>query len=811
MTTQNGYYKIRSAAVVGSGTMGSGIAALLAGVGIPVKLYDIVPRELTGAEAAAGLTLESPAVRYRIVNDNIAAYKNARPPALYLAEDKALITACNLDDDFDALGEVDWVIEVIVENLKIKQGFFEKLDAIRKPGQIVTSNTSGIPIHALAEGRSDDFRKHFLGTHFFNPPRYLKLLELIPSPDTDRALVEFFRQFGAQRLGKGIVLCKDTPNFIANRIGIASNTFRMNYAMELGLTVEQTDAIAGPPMGYPKTAVFRLLDLVGLDLVAMINANSARVLSDPIFHQTGAKGSQVVATMIEQGWLGNKTNVGFYKMVRDKDGGKAFWPLDVDTMTHVEPGKVRFDSVGATRKISDLGERLRAWVQHEDKAAQYAWHTLAFSWSYSAERIPEIADTVYAIDDAMRWGWGVKAGPFETWDMLGVAGTIERMEADGYAVADWVKQMLAKGHASFYRDTPAGREAYSPLTGAYEPLPVPPTAISVGHLRSTDRELAGNDEASLFDMGDGVLLLEFHGKANTIGDGVGDMIEEALDRFERDPQVSGMVIGNEGDLFSAGANLDMQKFMSAGEPPAVLVERMTRRFQDLFMRIRYADKPVVAAPFDRVLGGGTEISLSSARIVAHMDLYMGLVEVGVGIIPGWGGCKEMLRRVVNPHMRIENADPLPPLQKVLMQIGTAKVSMGAKEAREIGFLQPTDRIVMDRDQLLGEAKREVLHLACSGYAAPVAEKIYAAGRDILSAARVSIWQMEQGGYISAHDRLITEKLAQVLTGGDLSAPTWVDEQYILDMERAALVELIQTPKSLERMMHLLQTGKPLRN
>lgn len=807
--SENGHYNIRSAAVVGSGTMGSGIAALLAGVGIPVWLLDIAPKELTPAEAAKGLTLEHRAVKNRIVTDNIAKYKKANPPVLYLDSDLELITPGNLDDDFDKLGQVDWVIEVIVENLEVKRSFFAKLDEVRHPGQIISSNTSGIPIHKLAEGRSDDFRANFLGTHFFNPPRFLKLLEVIPTPETNPVLVEFFRTFGAQRLGKGVVVCKDTPNFIANRIG-GANGFRMSYALDNGYTVEETDAIAGPLMGYPKTAVFRLMDLVGLDVAAMVGQNLGKVLPGDAAAGVGENAPRVMQTLLDKGWLGNKSGVGFYKAVAKADGSKEFWSLDVTTMEHVPPTKVRFDSIGAVRRIDDLGERLRAWVRLDDRAAQYVWHTLAFLFSYSAERIPEISDTIYAIDDAMRWGYMMQAGPFESWDMLGVAYAVERMEKDGYAVAPWVKDMLDKGHDRFYHYTTAGRECYNPLTGQYEVVPGTEKAVNVAFLKHNQRELERNNDASLHDMGDGVLLLEFHSKANTITGGTMDMFDTALD-YLKHPTWGGLVIGNEGEMFCAGANLDPQALMMAGEPPAVVVEKMTRRLQDALMAVRYADKPVVAAPFDRVLGGGTEIALAAARRVAAMELYIGLVEVGVGLVPAGGGCKELVRRLINPVMRTQNADVLPHLQRVLETIGTAKVSMGAKQAFELGFLGEGDRIVMDRERLLGEAKREALHMAHSGYVAPRLEKVYAAGRDVYNAARVSLWQMEQGGYISAHDRFITDKLAYILTGGDISAPAWLDEQYFLDLERSTFVELIQHPMSMARIMHMLNTGKPLRN
>lgn len=805
-------FHIRSAAVVGSGTMGGSIAALLAGVGIPVTLLDIAPSKLTEKEAARGLTLDEPEVRNRIVRENMAKLQKSRPPAFYSRTDEDLISPGNLEDDFEKLAVVDWVIEVIVENLEIKRGFFERLDAIRPQGQIVSSNTSGLPISELAAGHSDDFRRHFLGTHFFNPPRYLKLLELIPTVDTDPALLHFFREFAPRRLGKGVVLCKDTPNFIANRVGGANNGFRMSYGLENGYAVEEVDAIAGPLMGYPKTAVFRLLDLVGLDVAQLVMANIAAVLpGDAAGCRGDGKMGTVMESMVEREWLGNKTNIGFYERVRTTGGGKEFWPLDVEKMEHVPPTKVRFDSIGAVRNIDDLGERLRTWVQLEDRAAQYVWHTLAFLFEYAAERVLDIADELISIDDAMRWGYMMAAGPFEYWDILGVAETAARMRKDGYKVSSWVMDMLTSGHSSFYREVKGIKEQFDRQRGVYVPVAESKTALRVSSLRQVGRELEGNTEASLFDMGDGVLLLEFHGKANTLGVGVVEMAKAALERLEESADMAGMVIGNQGRMFSAGANIDPQTLLAGGETPTAAVDRMYRAFQNLMQRMRYCPKPVVAAPFDRTLGGGTEVVLAAARIVAHIELYMGLVEVGIGLVPAGGGCKEMLRRVMNPAMTVPNADPFPVIQKIFETIGMAKVSVSAVEAREMGYLQPADRIVMDRERLLDEAKREVLHLALSDYVPPRREKIYAGGRDMLAALRSALFQMREGEHISDHDQLIGEKLGWILAGGDISAPEWVDEQYILDLEREAFVELIQTGKTMERVLHTLKTGQPLRN
>lgn len=806
------YYHVRRAAVIGSGTMGGGIAALLAGVGIRVTLLDIAPSKLREEEDISGLTLESPQVRNRIVQAGVERMKKSQPPTFYSSEDVMLISQGNLEDDFSELKKVDWVVEAIVEDLEIKRRFYKRLDSIRPIGQIVSSNTSGLLIHDLSSNLSADFRRHFLGTHFFNPPRYMRLLEIIPTRETDPDLVEFLSQFASLRLGKGVVLCKDTPNFIANRIGGASSSFRMSFGLENGYSIEEVDRIAGPLMGYPKTAVFRLLDLVGVDVASMVSSNIADALpGDAAGSGLQGRVGEIMNTLVERGWLGTKSEIGFYKQVDHPDGSREFWPLDTDLMEHVPPGKVRFDSIGEVRNIKDLGERLRAWVQLNDRAAQYVWHTLAFLLSYSSMRVPDISDDILSIDRAMRLGFMMEAGPFEYWDLLGVSDTVSRMDAGGYEVAQWVRDMLGNGHTCFYRITADGKEQYNPLRAEYEKIEVSHKSVSVRALRASGKELNSNSEASLFDIDDGVLLLEFHGKANTIGAGVIEMVQAALDIMERNSEYLGMVIGNQGSLFSAGANIDPQSLIGGGESPAKVVDRLARGFQTTMMGLRYCDKPIVVAPFGRTLGGATEFVLAGTRIVAHIDVYMGLVEVGVGLVPAGGGCKELLRRVVNPVMAIMDGDPLPPIKSVFETVGMAKVSMGAVEARHLGFILPADRIVMNLDELLGEAKREVLHLSGSGYVPPRREKIYAAGRDTLAALRAALFQMHEGKYISDHDRLIGDKLAWILTGGDLSNPTWVDEQYILDLEREAFVDLIQMPKTIERIVYTLKTGKPLRN
>jgi 3-hydroxyacyl-CoA dehydrogenase len=786
-------FQIRRAAVVGAGTMGGGIAALLAGVGIPVTLLDI---------AAEGSD------RNQIVKGGWERVTKSRPPALFLQSDSDLVTLGNLMDDFDQLGQADWIVEAIVENLDLKRDFFARLEKVRKPGSIVSSNTSGLTMRQLIEGRSDDFCRRFIGVHFFNPPRYLHLLELIPTPDTDPTLIEFMRDFGERALGKGVVVCKDTPNFVGNRVGLATIGFRMWYGLENGYTVEEVDTIAGPPLGYPRTAVFRLLDLTGIDVAAYVEKNTAAALpNEPTWNR--GKSAAVVRQVLAHKWFGNKTNVGFYREVRGADGQKDFWVLNTETMDHEPPRKPRFDSISATRKIGDLGQRLKAMIAQTDRAAQFAWHDLAFQFAYCSAKIPETFDDLISIDNAMKWGYAHEMGPFEKWDAVGVADTVKRMEADGYHPADWVKEMLSAGHATFYKHSGGTLMQYSPLEMKHVPVRASARAISVASLRLNNREVECNDDASLHDMGDGVALLEYHSPANTYTPQVVVMLEKALERLDSD--FDALVIGNDGPLFCAGANLDPQTLMAGGEPPAVMVDRLARNFQNLMQAIRFSPKPIVAAPFDRTLAGGTETCLAAHRIVAAVELHMGLVEVGVGLIPAGGGCKELLRRVMNRVMRIENADPLPVMQQIFMQIGMAKVSANAKEARAMGFLTGSDRFVMNGDHLLGEAKREARHMSDSNFRPPAPEKIYVGGRDLLAAIHMQLLQMVEGKFISEHDHLIAKKLAWVLCGGDLSGPTWVDEQYILDLERQAFVYLIQQPKTQERILHVLTRGKPLRN
>lgn len=816
-------YRIQKAAVIGAGTMGSGIAALLAGVGVPTVLLDIVPDRLTPDEEQAGLTLQDRAVRNRIVEAGWKAATRARPPSILSQESLRLVTLGNLEDDFDQLREVDWIVEVIVENLAIKRSLFGRIEAVRRPTCIVSTNTSGLPIEDIAEGRGAAFQQHFLGTHFFNPPRWLKLLEIIPHPRTNPDVLDYMVRFGEDALGKGVVLCKDTPNFIANRFFSLSSAYAVAYALDHGYTVEEVDALTGELIGRPKTGTFRLYDLVGIDVAGHVGANLYDLIphdeSREILKHPGS--AHMFTTLIERKWLGNKTNVGFSKKVENEKGEREFWVLNLQTLEHEPPAKPRFALVGKGRKIEDLPERLRWLLAQVDdpqadeetrRLARYLWAITAYALAYGSRRVPEIADEIVSIDRAVRWGFMHELGPFEIWDALGVEETLKRMQADGYEVAPWVPEMLAAGCPTFYQRQD-GRVVgfYDLATKGYRPIEPDRRVLPIATLKArAGAELKANASASLLDMGDGVGLVEFHSKANSLDQDIFDLIVAALDEAEQG-RFEALVIGNEGAHFSAGANVFVI-WMASQQGDFELVDNMVRGMQSILLRMRYFPKPIVAAPHGMVLGGGAEVSMACARRVAAAETFIGLVECGsVGLIPAGTGTKEMLRRVINPVMRIPNADPISVMQKVFELIATAKVATGAHEAFEFGFFGPGDRVVMNKDFLLAEAKRSALAMVQEGYRPPAPEKIYAAGRDVLAALRAAVWGLQQAGWATEHDALVANKLAVVLCGGELSEPAWVSEQYVLDLERKIFVELCHEAKSLERIAYLLEHNRPLRN
>jgi 3-hydroxyacyl-CoA dehydrogenase len=805
-------YKIHKAVVIGAGTMGGGIAALLANAGVPVTLLDIVPSKLTSEEENQGLTLETPQVRNRIVREGLERAIKARPADFFTKEHAARVTIGNLEDDFDSLAQADWIIEVIVENLNVKRQLMQRIEAKRSPYSIVSTNTSGIPVASIAEGFSEGFRQHFLGTHFFNPPRYLKLLEVIPTADTLPAVVEMVRQFGEYRLGKGVVLAKDTPNFIANRLAYGSAPFGLDYILEHGYTVEEVDAITGPVMGNPKTATFRLIDLVGIDVWDHVSKNLAPAIPDDELAQRYLQSERVnglIETLVKRGSLGAKSKQGFYKEVRTPEGSKDFWPLNLQTLEYEAPKKVRFESIGKARDKENLGERLKILIAADDRAGELARVLTYQSLAYASLRIPEIADTPKPIDDAMRWGFGREAGPFETWDLLGVAETTQAMRQAGFPAAAWVDAMLAQGCTTFY-ETQAGSKTavYNPASRAYQAIQRPPALVVLKEITSAGKTIQRNAGASLIDLGDGVACVEFHTKLNTLDMDIFNIIQAGMDLAETD--FEGLVIGNDAETFSAGANLFLV-VMAAQNVDWKLLEGLIKGMQGILTRARYFPRPIVAAPAGLAIGGGAEIIMSASRVVAAGELYTGMVEVGVGVIPAGTGTKEHLRRILNPAMRTPNVEPLPILQRIFEQIGLAKVATSAEEARQFGILSACDRVVMNRELLLSEAKKEVLHMAATGYQPPLPEKIYAAGRDALAAMRVGLYMMKEGGYITEYESHIAGKLAYIMTGGELSAPAWVDEQYILDLECEAFLSLCGEEKTRQRMWNMLNTGKPLRN
>jgi 3-hydroxyacyl-CoA dehydrogenase len=814
-------YDIKRAAVIGSGTMGGGIASLMAGLGIPTLLLDIVPAELTPAEEAAGLTLEDRQVRNRIVESGWKAVTKSRPPAVMSERSKHLISLGNLEDDFDELGQVDLIVEAIVENLKIKRGLFDRIDGVRREDCIIASNTSGLPIGALAEGHSESFQQHFLGMHFFNPPRWLKLLEVIPHENTSPEVLKYVMQFGEEVLGKGVVVCKDTPNFIANRMYSIMSAHEIAYALDHDYGIETVDAIAGVLIGRPKTAVYRLRDLIGNDVAAHVGVNLYDLISedetrDILRHKASV---ELLEKMVERKWFGNKTRVGFYKRV-DTDEGKEFWVLNPDTLEHEPPEKPRFEIFSKGRKIQDLGERYKWFVEHVEgegeeetrRLASYIWDTTAFSLGYASRRVPEIADRFVDIDLAMKWGFAHEIGPFEIWDAIGVADTVERLEEKGIEVGGWVKDMLDAGCPTFYQYQNGKVVGYYDLQDkGYALLERDERILPLAEIKAAeDAILKRNASASLIDMGDNVGLIEFHSQANALDQDIFDMIAHAMDLAE-DGRFDALVIGNEGQHFSAGANIFLI-WMAAQQEQFDQLEALVKGMQDQLMRIRYFSKPIVAAPHGMVLGGGAELCMSCSKRVAAAETFIGLVEtMSVGVIPAGSGTKELMRRVVNPVMRIPNADPISVFGKVFEQIAMAKVATGAYEALEMGFLEPSDRIVLKQEHLLAEAKRSALAMVVEGYSPPMVERICAAGRDVLAAMQAQVWSMQEAGWATDHDAVIVNKLARVLSGGDLTEPTWVPEHYILDLERKVFLELCHEEKTLERLAHMIEHNKPLRN
>jgi 3-hydroxyacyl-CoA dehydrogenase len=796
---------IRRVAVLGAGTMGAAIAAHAANAGLAVDLLDLAPTEVTREESAKGLSLADRAVRDRIVRAGFERMKAARPAALASPSLADRITLGNFEDDFDRVAQADWVVEAIVERLEPKQELMARVEKAVKPDAVVTSNTSGIPLTQIDEGRSPDFRRRFLGAHFFNPPRYLKLVELIPTADTDSEVVEAVRQLVERVLGKGAVVAKDTPNFIANRIGSFAGMQGLCYALANDYTIEEVDALTGPLIGRPKTASFRLFDQVGIDVMVAVADNLYQLAPDDESREE-LSAPAPVRRMIEAGQLGIKSGAGFYR--RDqRDGRTVFDVVDLYTLEYRSASDPDLPIVAAARERRDLGERLRFLLDRadDDRGARYLRDTLLPTLAYAARRVPEIADSLVEVDRAMEWGFGQAAGPFRTWDMIGVRDGVERMEALGIEVAGWVREFLDAGNEAFYRDG----SVYSPVSRAYEPVRTDPDVVDLAAVKAAGGQLRGNDSASLIDLGDGVLCFEIHSPASAVDTGVVQLGYEALAELEQGDW-QGLVIANQAANFCVGANLG-EVGMAAYQGAYDQVKEAARALQELLAGFRFAPRPVVAVPHGQTLGAGAEICLHADRIVASLETYIGLVETAVGLIPAGGGCKELVRRLVSPAMRVPEAPPLPFVQRVFETIALAKVATSAVEARELGYLAEGDRIVLNPDHLLAEAKWEVLELA-PGYKPPAREaSVFAAGLPTLAALELGVRTQQWGGYASEHDGVIATRLARVLCGGELSAPQWVTEEHLLELEREAFVELLRTEKTMERIQAMLTTRKPLRN
>jgi 3-hydroxyacyl-CoA dehydrogenase len=797
--------RIKKVAVLGSGIMGSRIACHFANIGVNVLLLDIVPRELSDDEKKKGLTLESKAVRNRIVNQAFTSAINSNPAPLYDKSFSSRITLGNFDDDMSKIKDYDWTIEVVVENLDIKKKVFEQVEKHRKPGTLITSNTSGIPINFMLEGRSEDFQKHFCGTHFFNPPRYLKLLEIIPTAKTDPEIVDFFMHYGDLYLGKTTVLAKDTPAFIANRVGIFAILKVIDSMQKLGLNVDQIDKLTGPVIGRPKSATFRTSDVVGLDtLVKVANGLYAGLPNDE--GRNTFKLPDMVGKLMENNWLGDKTGQGFYKKTKDAKGKTEILTLNLKTLEYEAKQKVSFGTLEATKPIENLKERFKPLLSGKDAAGEFYRDSFYALFQYVSNRIPEIADELYKIDDAVCAGFGWETGPFETWDSVDVTKTVTKMEEMGYKPNQWIYDMLKAGIKSFYTAKDGIRHYYDITSKSYKAVPGAESYIVLDNIRES-KVLWSNSGSTIFDLGDGVINVEFHTKMNTLGGEVVEGINKAIDMAEKDYR--GLVIGNQGPQFSAGANLGMI-FMHAIEQEFDEVDFMIRHFQNTMMRVRYSSVPVVVAPHGLTLGGGCEMSLHADIIQAAAETYIGLVEVGVGLIPGGGGTKELAKRVSDSF---ETGDvELNALQNAFMNIATAKVATSAEEARGMHILRPQDRISVNKDRQIADAKSAVIELADAGYTMPIqASNIKVQGKTGMALFMAGVNGMKMGRYISDHDLKIANKIGYVMCGGDLSYPQEVTEQYLLDLEREAFLSLTGEKKTLERIQSILTSGKALRN
>jgi len=804
--------RIHKVAVLGAGTMGARIAAHFANAGVPSYLFDIVPPD---ADAPA---------RNKIAAAGLDAARKSKPAAFFEPSLAKLVTVGNFEDDLNRLAEVDWIIEAVVENLEIKRSLLKKVDAARKPGTIITTNTSGLPVGKIAEGFPDDFRRSWFGTHFFNPPRYMRLLELIPTPDTDRGLLEAVAWFSDVRLGKGIVHAKDTPNFIGNRIGTFSVLNVMRLMQEMDLTVEDVDALTGTPVGWPKSATFRTIDLVGLDILGHVVANMTSNVQD---ERRELKLPDFYKRMLEHKWLGDKTKGGFYKKSQGTDGKEGRLALNWKTLEYHPRLKPKFPALDMAKNVDETAARVRMLLgmegsgpQKADKAGTFLWAALTELWTYAANRIPEISDTVVEIDRAMKLGFNWELGPFELWDAAGVEATVGRMKKEGKPVAENVDKLLALGKKTWYDEnlaTASARSYFDLNTAHWKPVAVPEGVWSVTVAKKSKGVVKKNSGASLVDLGDGVACIEFHSKMNSLGADIIQLISKTLKPGGPGDNFDAFVITNDATNFSVGANL-MLLLMAVQEEEWDDVDMVIRQFQGMTQAIKFSPKPVVVGAFGLTLGGGTEISLHAPARQPHAELYSGLVEVGVGLLPGGGGCKELLLRAVDsansirPDGRGESVELLEAMKKAFETIAMAKVATSAEEARGLGFLSKSDHVTMNRERVLSDAKARALELARRGYEPPVMRSdIPAPGESMLATLKMGVYLMRQGEYISDHEVKIGNKVAEVLCGGNVTPGTPVSEQYILDLEREAFKSLCGEKKTQERIQYTLKTGKTLRN
>jgi 3-hydroxyacyl-CoA dehydrogenase len=804
--------RIEKAAVLGAGTMGSRIAAHLANAGLPCILLDIVPQDLKPGSPAAE--------RNKIVRAGLEAAKKSKPAAFFTPALAEKVSIGNFEDDLARCAEADWIIEVVAENLEIKRNLLLRVAQFRKPGAIVTTNTSGLPVHLIAEGMSEEFQQHWAGTHFFNPPRYMKLVEVIPGPKTSSEVIETLGDFCDRRLGKGVVIAKDTPNFIANRIGTFSMLNAIRLMTSLGMTIEEVDACTGPAVGWPKSATFRTADLVGLDVLVHVIKNIYETAPNDESHEM-YKVPALVEEMVRRRWLGDKTGQGFYKKVKG-EGEKEILTLDVNTMEYRPRQKAKFASLEMAKAIEDTRERLRALVgpvlegQKGDKAHQFIWGGLSEMCLYAARRVPEISDSVVDVDHALQWGFAWEMGPFEMMDAIGVKAFAAQIQKEGRALPPVIEKILASGRKGFYESEKGKTTVFDVKSGSAKPLETPRGVIILKSSKEAGREVERNSGASLIDLGDGVVCCEFHSKMNAIGADLISMLQKGLKRLDSD--FDAMVVANQAVNFSVGANV-MLMLVAAQEQEWDELHLAVKQFQNVNLGLKYAPKPVVAAPQGMALGGGCEIGLHAAKIQAAAEAYIGLVEVGVGLIPGGGGTKEILIRANEHAADGGDLDLFHAMKPVFETIATAKVGTSAEESRALGFLRREDGVSMNRDRLVGDAKEAALALVRGGYKPPAASwqegtqttQIKVLGEQFLAGAKLVIHMMQRGGYITDYDAHVGRKLANILAGGPLTSPQLVSEQYVLDLEREAFVSLCGEKKTQERMAFTLKTGKPLRN